>query len=119
MTTESESLDVIGPILGKTDAPKVAAMPHEPAEERLSRRLRPTGELGETHYRSVVKAVSWRATGTLDTMAVSFLVTGRLKLALSIGFVELFTKIGLYYLHERVWGKIRFGRVRVREDYEI
>ncbi len=73
----------------------------------------------EKHYRSVIKAISWRATGTLDTIFVSLFVTGRLKLALSIGFVELFTKIGLYYLHERVWDKIRFGRARPTEDYEI
>ena len=53
----------------------------------------------EKHYRSLVKAVSWRLTGTLDTIIVSFFVTGHIKLALTIGFVELFTKIGLYYAH--------------------
>ncbi len=76
-------------------------------------------KFGDSHSRSVVKAISWRATGTLDTMVVSFLVTRRLKLALSIGFVELFTKIALYYLHERVWDKIRFGRTKAVDDYEI
>jgi uncharacterized membrane protein len=73
----------------------------------------------EKHYRSLVKAFSWRATGTLDTIVVSFLVTGKLKLALSIGCIELFTKILLYYAHERVWNKISFGRVTGREDYDI
>ena len=73
----------------------------------------------EKHTRSVVKAISWRATGTIDTIVVSFLVTGKLTLALSIGFVELFTKIGLYYIHERVWNRISFGRVEERKDYEI
>ena len=68
--------------------------------------------------RSLLKAISWRATGTVDTIVVSFLVTGRLKLAFSIGFVELFTKIGLYYLHERVWNRIGFGRAKP-EDYSI
>jgi len=102
MTIESDSENVTQPLMGKGDAPGGRALP-----------------MLETHYRSVVKAVSWRVTGTLDTMVVSFLVTGRLKLALSIGFVELFTKIGLYYLHERLWDKIRFGRVKAKEDYEI
>ena len=75
--------------------------------------------LVDNHYRSLAKAVSWRATGTLDTIVVSLLITGRLKLALSIGFVELFTKICLYYLHERVWNRINFGKVPAREDYQI
>ena len=74
--------------------------------------------MAEKHYRSFVKAVSWRATGTVDTIIISYLVTGTLKFALSIGFVELFTKIGLYYVHERVWNKISLGREN-KEDYSI
>ena len=73
----------------------------------------------DNHYRSLAKAVSWRATGTLDTILVSLLITGRLKLAISIGFVELFTKICLYYLHERFWNRVTFGKVPPREDYQI
>ena len=74
----------------------------------------------EKPYRSVVKAVSWRATGTLDTIVISFLITGHLKWALSIGFVELFTKITLYYFHERLWNRLSFGRVQPGPvDYEI
>ena len=64
----------------------------------------------ETNYRSLIKAISWRLTGTIDTMLISFILTGKIKLALSIGLVELITKTGLYYLHERVWNKIRFGK---------
>ncbi len=75
--------------------------------------------MAENHYRSLAKAISWRATGTMDTIVVSFVITGRIRIALSIGFVELFTKICLYYLHERVWNKISFGRVKTKEDYEI
>ena len=72
----------------------------------------------EKHFRSLVKAVSWRATGTVDTIIISFLVTGRIKVAVSIGFIELFTKICLYYLHERIWEKIPFGRMKP-EEYSI
>lgn len=64
----------------------------------------------ETNYRSLIKAISWRLTGTIDTMLISFILTGKIKLALSIGLVELITKTGLYYLHERAWNKIRFGK---------
>jgi len=73
----------------------------------------------EKPYRSLVKAVSWRITGTLDTIFVSFLVTGKIKMAVSIGLIELFTKIMLYYLHERIWNRISFGRVKAQEDYSI
>ncbi len=73
----------------------------------------------EKRSRSLVKAVSWRLTGTVDTIIVSFLITGQAKWALSIGFVELFTKVTLYYLHERVWHKIPYGLVKSPEDYTI
>lgn len=68
--------------------------------------------MADKPYRSLVKAVSWRMTGTIDTMIVSFLVTRKIKLALTITGVELFTKIALYYAHERVWEKLSFGRVK-------
>jgi len=73
----------------------------------------------EKHYRSVVKAISWRATGTADTILISFLITGHASWAIKIGFVELFTKIFLYYVHERIWNKLSFGRVKPRDDYAI
>ena len=68
--------------------------------------------MADKHYRSFVKAVSWRITGSIDTMIISFLITGKLKWALTISGVELFTKIGLYYVHERLWEKIPLGRVQ-------
>lgn len=73
----------------------------------------------EKPYRSFIKAISWRITGTLDTIFISFLVTGTLKAAVSIGMIELGTKILLYYLHERVWNRIPLGRVKAPEDYSI
>jgi uncharacterized membrane protein len=74
----------------------------------------------EKHYRSIIKAFSWRLTGTLDTIVVSFFVSGKLHIAVTIGCVELFTKIVLYYLHERVWNRIAFGREKQTEpDYSI
>jgi uncharacterized membrane protein len=66
----------------------------------------------EKHYRSLVKAVSWRLTGSVDTIIISLFITHQWKWALSIGGVELFTKIFLYYVHERVWMKIPLGRVQ-------
>ena len=62
-----------------------------------------TSATQEGHKRSLVKAISWRALGSLDTLLLSYLVTGSLKAAGSIATVETFTKVGLYYLHERAW----------------
>ena len=73
----------------------------------------------DNHTRSIAKAISWRATGTLDTILISFLITREVKLAVSIGFVELFTKIFLYYVHERVWNRLSFGRAKTKQDFEI
>ncbi|MEN9403894.1 MAG: hypothetical protein RL091_2597 [Verrucomicrobiota bacterium] len=70
-------------------------------------------------YRSLVKAISWRALGTLDTILISYLITGHAKWAFSIGFVELFTKVALYFAHERIWERLAFGRVKVAEDFAI
>jgi len=71
----------------------------------------------DKHWRSWVKAFSWRVTGTLDTVIISYFITHKLHIALSIGFVELFTKMALYYFHERIWERISFGRTLI--DYEI
>lgn len=74
----------------------------------------------EKPYRSIVKAISWRAVGTIDTILIAWLVVGKLEFAVTIGGVELFTKMALYYLHERTWNKIRFGRVTDSDmDYQI
>ena len=74
----------------------------------------------EKQYRSIIKAVSWRTVGTIDTMVVSFFVTGNLVMAISIGSVEVVTKMVLYYFHERAWNKTNFGRLKVVEnDYQI
>ncbi len=64
----------------------------------------------DTHSRSFAKALSWRLTGTIDTVIISLVVTGSVKLAAAIGVTEVFTKSLLYYLHERAWLKIPFGR---------
>lgn len=64
----------------------------------------------DTHSRSFAKTLSWRATGTIDTMIISLIVTGSVKLAATIGLTEVVTKSLLYYLHERAWLKIPYGR---------
>ena len=64
----------------------------------------------EKWSRSLIKSISWRIIGTLDTIIISYLVTGTLSFALSIGAIELVTKMGLYVVHERVWNRIHWGK---------
>lgn len=63
-----------------------------------------------THSRSFIKAITWRTTGTVDTFILSYIITGKGKIALTISGMEIFTKIFLYYVHERIWNKIKWGR---------
>ncbi|ASO03858.1 putative membrane protein [Arenibacter algicola] len=64
----------------------------------------------ENPKRSIAKSISWRIIGTLDTILISWIVTGTLSVAFSIGVVELFTKMLLYFFHERIWNKINWGK---------
>ena len=65
----------------------------------------------DSHGRALAKAVSWRAVGTLDTFILSMIFTGNAKFAVTIATAEALTKIALYYVHERVWRKVRWGRL--------
>lgn len=66
--------------------------------------------LNENNKRSIAKAISWRITGTLDTFIISWLITGELTLAGAIAFTEIVTKVVLYWFHERIWNRVRWGR---------
>jgi uncharacterized membrane protein len=62
-----------------------------------------TGE--DKHFKSILKSISWRIVGTMDTMVIAYFVTGQLKMAVSIGSIEVVSKVILYYFHERAWEK--------------
>ena len=64
----------------------------------------------EKPVRSIVKALSWRIVGTVDTLIVSYILTGKIALAASIASVDFLTKLVLYFFHERVWNKIKWGK---------
>lgn len=67
--------------------------------------------------RSVIKSISWRILGTLDTMTISWFITGKLSWALSIASVEVVTKMVLYIFHEQAWNK--YYRSKEKQDYVI
>lgn len=63
-----------------------------------------------SYKRHIAKTVSWRIIGTLDTIVLSGLLTGSWQLGLTIGGVEICTKMVLYFIHERLWYKFsKFG----------
>src|SRR5215471_15825285 len=64
----------------------------------------------EAHRRSLAKAVTWRFTATIDTFVISYIVTGKVVIAGTIAATEIFTKILIYYFHERAWALIPWGR---------
>ena len=67
----------------------------------------------ETKSRSILKTVSWRFWATLTTVALVFLFVGEPEVAISIGVIEIFLKMLFYFLHERAWDKIKFGKSEI------
>ena len=59
--------------------------------------------------RHVAKTITWRIVGTLDTMVIGWLITGNPVTGLKIGGIEMFTKMILYFIHERIWFKLNLG----------
>jgi uncharacterized membrane protein len=80
---------------------------------KLSEKTELSPGTSETKRRSLVKALSWRVLGTLDTVVISWIITGTLAVAFSIGLIELFTKMGLFFVHERLWNRISWGKRNV------
>ncbi len=64
----------------------------------------------EKPIRSIVKALSWRFIGTLDTLIVSYVFTGKIGVATSIASIDFVTKMILYFFHERIWNYIGWGK---------
>jgi uncharacterized membrane protein len=68
-------------------------------------------KISNSNQRHLLKTVTWRIVGTLDTMFLAWIISGNPMIGLKVGFAEVITKMLLYYLHERTWYKINFGLV--------
>ena len=68
----------------------------------------------EQKRRSVIKTISWRFWATITTIALVFLFVGEVKIAFSIGGIEIILKMVLYFIHERVWNKLKYGKKEVK-----
>jgi sulfate adenylyltransferase large subunit len=98
---DQETGDTVALGIVESEVPAVAV-----TRSTLVRLVRST----ESHARSIAKAISWRATGSIDTFIVAALITGSSKLAGGVALAEILTKTALYYAHERAWALITWGR---------
>jgi sulfate adenylyltransferase large subunit len=104
---DRESYDTVG--MGLVEGPAEAAPARVTIAQRLSKL---TGRLRGSHerpWRSLVKAFTWRVTGTFDTMIIAYIFTQDARVSAAIGLTEVATKLVLYYGHERIWARISFG----------
>ncbi len=67
--------------------------------------------------RSLLKAITWRIGGVFVTFIVSYILTRNVLLAAGIGLIDSIIKIFAFYIHERVWNKIDYGRVKDEQKY--
>jgi uncharacterized membrane protein len=72
----------------------------------------------ESHIRIIAKAITWRTGGTAVTFAIAWIVTRRLEVAAQIGLLDTTIKIGAFYVHERIWNRLSFGKPKLPE-YQI
>jgi len=72
----------------------------------------------ETQARSIAKAVSYRVLGSATTGLIVFILTGKGGLSVGASFLDVVLKIGAYFIHERIWNHISYGRPKA-PDYEI
>jgi uncharacterized membrane protein len=76
-----------------------------PGDQHFERMAAPT--TSESHTRSLAKGFTWRCLATLTTVIIAWVVTGETGTAFQIGFFEFFAKLGIYYIHERAWTRIK------------
>jgi len=58
----------------------------------------------------MAKAISWRIVATCTTIILVLILTGNLVISTGVGALELLSKIVIYYIHERIWNRLNFGR---------
>ncbi len=103
---DPETYDTVG--MGCVE--QILVSQNQPAPNRNAAKGKRLTRWTETHARSLAKAISWRTTGSIDTFVVTFVISGSTKIAGSVALAEVVTKILIYYLHERVWALVPWGK---------
>jgi uncharacterized membrane protein len=101
---------------------------NQPEENPGAKGIIKVSDRADKPIKSIMKSISWRIVGTIDTMVISYFITGKVTVAVSIGSIEVFTKTILYYFHERLWAHIhkirlklwsRSDRKQFNKQYEV
>lgn len=66
--------------------------------------------------RSVAKALTFRILVIISNGILVYLLTGEVKLVLSVVTLTTVINTLLYFLHERIWNKVDWGR-NLKETY--
>jgi uncharacterized membrane protein len=69
-----------------------------------------------TKLRSVIKTLTWRTIASLDTFLITWIVTGNPKAGITVSLIEVITKMGLYFFHERTWLRTKWGIIKENEN---
>jgi len=64
----------------------------------------------ESNKRSLIKTISWRLTGSSATFIITYLIAGDFAIAGTVAVIQIIANTLLYYVHERLWNKINWGR---------
>ena len=73
-------------------------------------------KMTEKHIRSITKAISWRIIATLTTVIIVYALTKDIAITLGAGALDIVAKLIAYYLHERAWNMIRWGKSTVKSS---
>lgn len=72
----------------------------------------------DSNTRSIAKAISYRVLGSVATACIVYFFSGDMRASASAGLIDSVVKLGLYFVHERIWNYIPLGRPK-RPEYEI
>ena len=61
--------------------------------------------------RSGLKAITWRIVATITTISIVYIITGQLELTAVVGFYDVVLKLIFFFIHERIWNRIQYGRI--------
>lgn len=87
------------------------------AHERIWNRIGWGRKANRTaHFRSLSKGISWRFFGSVDTFLLGWIFSGNPLASVKLSFTEVITKVLLFYVHERIWAGIRWGRIYLHES---
>ena len=70
----------------------------------------------ETIRRSIAKTVSYRVVILILDFISIYLFTGQIKIAFGFMIVSNIYTTLAYFFHERIWGKIKWGKMNLKNS---